>query len=61
MKEEPVRGVQLLLTVPVFTLEAISEEAHRRLVAALADLLFSLAVRGVGATEGGADEREDSR
>ncbi len=60
MKEEPAQSVQLLLTVPVFTLEGISDEAHRRLVTALADLLLSIAVRGDPVTEGGADEREDS-
>ncbi len=59
MTEEPAASVQLLLTVPVFTLEGISEETHRRLVAALADLLLSVAMPGDAATEGGSDERED--
>ncbi len=60
MKEEPARNVQLLLTVPVFTLEGMSDEVHRRLVAELAELLLSVALRGGAATGGGADEREDS-
>ena len=60
MKEEPARSVQLLLTVPVFTLEGMSDEVHRRLVAALAELLLSVALHDGPATGGGADEREDS-
>jgi hypothetical protein len=60
MKEEPARNVQLLLTVPVLTLEGMSDEVHRRLVAALAELLLSVALSGDPAAPGGADEREDS-
>jgi hypothetical protein len=60
MKEEPARNVQLLLTVPVLTLEGMSDEVHRHLVAALAELLLSVALRGDPAAPGGADEREDS-
>jgi hypothetical protein len=59
MAEQPAASAQLLLTVPVFTLEGISDEAHRRLVAALADLLLSVALPGDAATEGGSDEREN--
>jgi hypothetical protein len=59
MKEEPARSVQLLLTVPAFTLEGISDEVHRRLVAALADLLLGVAKSGEATREGGSDERED--
>jgi hypothetical protein len=59
MKEEPARNVQLLLTVPVFTMEGMSDEVHRRLVAAVADLLVSVALCGDAAPGGGADERED--
>ena len=60
MPAEPAAGVQLLLTVPVFNLEGISDEAHHRLVAALADLLLSVALHAVEATEGRRDERENS-
>jgi hypothetical protein len=59
MTEEPAASVQLLLTVPVFTLEGISEEAHRRLIVALADLLLSVALRADEARKGASDERED--
>jgi hypothetical protein len=60
MKEDPARNIQLLLTVPVLTLEGMSDEVHRRLVGALAELLLSVALRGDPAAGGGADEREDS-
>lgn len=59
MTEEFAANVQLLLTVPVFTLEGITDETRRRLVAALADLLLSVAMPGDAATGGGSDERED--
>ena len=59
MTEEPAASVQLLLTVPVFTLEGISEETHRRLVVGLADLLLSVALHSHEATKGQSDERED--
>jgi hypothetical protein len=59
MTEDPAASVQLLLTVPLFTLEGITDETHRRLVAALADLLLSVAMPGDAATEGGSNERED--
>lgn len=61
MKSEPTLSVQLLLTVtvPVITLEEISDETHRHLVTALGDLLLSVAMHGEAAMEGGGDERED--
>ncbi|HTP29484.1 MAG TPA: hypothetical protein VMK12_27940 [Anaeromyxobacteraceae bacterium] len=59
MKEDPARNVQLLLTVPAFTLERMSDEVHRRLVAALAELLLSVALGDDTASGGGGDERED--
>jgi hypothetical protein len=59
MTEDPAASVQLLLAVPVFTLEGIGEETRRRLVAALADLLLAVALHGHAATKGGGDERED--
>ena len=58
MKDDS-RNVQLLLTVPVFTLERMSDEVHRCLVAAVTELLLSVALCGDPATGGGADERED--
>ncbi len=58
MSEEPTLNVQLLLTVPVVTLEEVSAENRRHLVAALADLLLDAAMRSA-AKEGRSDERED--
>ncbi len=59
MSEEPTLTVQLLLTVSVVTLEAMSAETRRHLVAVLADLLLDAALRSGAAAEGGSDERED--
>ena len=59
MKEEPTRTVQLLLNVPLFSLEGISDETRRRLVAELGDLLLSVAANGGVSEEGRSDERED--
>ncbi len=59
MSEEPTLNVQLRLTVPVVTLEEVSAENRRHLIAALADLLLDAAMRAGAAKEGGSDERED--
>jgi hypothetical protein len=59
LSEEPILTVQLLLTVPVVTLEEVRADNRRHLIAALADLLLDAAMRSGAAKEGGSDERED--
>ncbi len=59
MSEKPTLSIQLLLTVPVVTLDEVSAENRRHLIAALADLLLDAAMRSGAAKEGGSDERED--